>query len=87
VSKFLKWLVQIPAEPVSPGAQVQAAITSKPLVLNPSTMEHLKFAEWRAAHIQRWLDDPATAGSPKRSQLESERDMYISLLRLCRQVE
>jgi len=62
-------------------AQAQAALYVRPPVLNPAAHEHLSFAEWRAAHIQRWLDDNPDAPDERRNYLHAERDMHLAVLR------
>jgi hypothetical protein len=84
VNKFFQWLLEIPAEPVQPPAQ--AAMVPRPPILQPTaSAEQLRFAEWRSAHIQRWLDDPGNKESPHRNHLVAERDMYLSMLQLAKE--
>jgi hypothetical protein len=64
---------------------VEMAVRANPVTLNPSDAQHKEFAEWRAAHIDRWLEHNAEdAGTlpEKVAQLIAERDMYRALLRM-----
>jgi len=77
MNKFFRWITALPDEP-----KTIAQVTVLPAVLNPTTTDQVAFAEWRAAHIQRFLDDPLHANAPHRAHLEAERDMHLAALRM-----
>lgn len=74
---FLKSLFTPP-----PPATAVHQVTVRPVVVQPTAAEQVDFAAWRAAHIQRFLDDPANASAPQRAHLEAERDMHLAALRM-----
>lgn len=79
MNKFLQWFFTIPD---APKTEVVAQVVARPAVLNPTTTDQVAHAEWRAAHIQRYLDDPSNADQPHREHLEAERDMHLAALRM-----
>lgn len=61
----------------------EIAVVTNPPTFNPSEMEERAFAEWRVAHIDRWLvRNEATAPTSKVEHLKAERDMYAAKLRM-----
>jgi hypothetical protein len=80
MKKFFRWLFELPGDPEP--APVVHQVTVQPAVLNPTIADHINFAEWRAAHIQRYLDDPQHADAPHRDHLEAEKAMHLAALRI-----
>jgi hypothetical protein len=77
---FFKWLFTLPGDPKP--APVVHQVTVHPAVINPTTTDQVAFAEWRAAHIQRYLDDPQHVDAPHRDHLEAEKAMHLAALRM-----
>lgn len=57
-------------------------IVATPPTFNPTPEEDLSFAEWRAAHLDRWLEANPDADPARRARLEAERDMYLAMIRM-----
>jgi hypothetical protein len=77
--KFFRWLFELPDYPEKP---VVAKVVVRPVEINPDAHKEVAFAEWRIAHIQRWLDHNPLEPAARREFLKAEREMHINSLKM-----